>query len=433
MTEGEKIEILVYPEKRYSSDFVLGNLCGNKKFLDHIVNNSRFWNDQFKKQGIDVNSFHSISQLYKLPVLTREMVMELGEEIYVERKDQAAFSFRYSSGTTGLPLKTRTYEQDFMAATFPYYFRNPKFEYDHVIDFLSRRSVVMLGKPGDMRILSNDFVHYIFPSLTLSDLDDGAVRSEIYEKIEEAGPVMLFGFSSLILRFVHGVQEDKKKLPIYAIKLSSDYISSDDRLFIEEITGAIIINVLSSTGAGMIGFECSRDLDKFHVNSERLILEIIDGDGLKTELDEEGEMIVTAFDRTGTPMIRRALGDSGKMVSGRCGCGVKLPLFEFRGRQGDETILPSGKKLRSVMLYYFINEAKLGARTRQYQIHQENPDRIKISIVPREHFTVSNEVELRLALSKFFEGEKMIIDIEYVKNISPGAGGKYHMFVPMKK
>src|SRR3989344_1767850 len=234
MTEGEKIEILVYPEKRYSSDFVLGNLCGNKKFLDHIVNNSRFWNDQFKKQGIDVNSFHSISQLYKLPVLTREMVMELGEEIYVERKDQAAFSFRYSSGTTGLPLKTRTYEQDFMAATFPYYFRNPKFEDDHVIDFLSRRSVVMLGKPGDMRILSNDFVHYIFPSLTLSDLVDG-------------------------------VQEDKKKLPIYAIKLSSDYISSDDRLFIEEITGAIIINVLSSTGAGMIGFECSRDLDKFHV------------------------------------------------------------------------------------------------------------------------------------------------------------------------
>ena len=461
MTKEDKVNYLVSPEILFPTDLQRGNLLGNKMFIEameqylniltesqywpleqleeiqnmrlrklvsNISNYSVFWKNYFDKHKFLPNTAN-ITDLSRLPILRRTDLLAFGNKIYIKPRYANEHSFiRYSSGTTGVPIKISFSEQE-MLIEIACLFRHPVFEKVSLKQILSRKPFVVLGLPGFSYICRRDFFSSVFPSITTYDLDDIKIRKEIYNSIIAASPAILVGFGSLVAKLAYWVAEDKVSLPLLAIRISSESISVIERNLIEKNFNAPVINILSGNGHITIGFECPINSGRFHVNSESVILEIVN-DG-NTENDE-GELVATALTYMLTPRIRWAHNDNGRILPETCPCDRTLPLFEFHGRRGYEIALPSGRRLRWILLHTSLMRAGLGRLSKQIQIIQDRTDNLRILIVPRLPFSDSDELNIRLACTTLFNNEKINIEIKYVNEIIQN-GRKPKFFIPLSE
>jgi len=86
-----------------------------------------------------------------------------------------------------------------------------------------------------------------------------------------------------------------------------------------------------------------------------------------------------------------------------------------------------------IHFHNILMEHGLGYKSRQMQIIQNALDNLRILVVPRKRLNDQEEINMRLALTSLFEGEKINIEIEYVESISLGNGNKPRLFVPLSE
>lgn len=464
----KKIQRIVSPEKFFPPDIRLGNLLGNKPFIESLVScveilresqfwskdlvqhiqverlkkligyisqHSQFWADYLKNHNFLPDSSQPLEMLRLLPVLNRRILLDWGDKICVLTPDrQENVITRYTSGTGGIPMKVVVDQTEYIIAGLAYRFRHPAFDGVSTVELLRRKFVVVLGLPGDRHLFLPDFTHQLFHPLVSSDLEHFSVRDAIYKKIREVGPAMLIGYASLVSKFAQGVADDKIALPLFAVRTSSEGIPLADRIFINQVLKAPVVNAISTNETRLIGFECPENMDKFHMNSERIILEVVDEKGIPVPDGQEGDFVVTVLDHTVTPIIRYAINDTGRIVPGNCPCGRTLPLFEFYGRRDSHLRLPSGRTVKVLYLHDTLREVDgLWAKAIQLQVRQESLDRVRLLILPKRPLSQREEANIRLSLIKLCFGEKIKIDIDYVENISAALGRKPQFFVPLNE
>jgi len=87
--------------------------------------------------------------------------------------------------------------------------------------------------------------------------------------------------------------------------------------------------------------------DGLHINADQGILEVIDPEtGLLLPDGEEGEMVVTMFQREAMPLIRYRVGDLGRIMPHEtCACGRTLPKISYVKGRVSQRISIGGKKI----------------------------------------------------------------------------------------
>ena len=466
MTDAQKLDFLISPEKYFPTEVSRGKLLGNVQFIESTVKygdllaesqywerkkietiqverlrkltgsialSSEFWSKTFIEHGFPVETA-ALTDLCKLPVLDRTTIHKLGDALYVNPLLADGDTYqRTSSGTTGIPLKLIYNEREMIIGFIALIFRHPVFEKINLAELLKRKPFVNLGMPGFWHICKDDFFERTFQSISVLDLEKPEVRREIYKSIERAKPAILVGYASLIARLAYWVSKDNISLPLIAIRITSEPITLEEQGLIFKHLNAPIVNMLSGNGTGFVGFECSGNLGKFHLNSESMILETVDEHGSILKNGEEGELVISAFMFTLTPIIRYAHNDMGKIISEQCVCGRTLPLFEFHGRRGYEIVLPDGKKLRMMHLYGVLWQNGLGKKSKQIQIIQNSKNSLQIIIVPRKPFSEYEEGGIYKSLAALFKENNMNFEIKYADSISPGKGRKPCLFIPLSE
>lgn len=467
MTKQEKIEHLISPENFFPADVRLGSLLGNKPFIDAvehyrdilsesstwskaqiehiqiqrvrnlfscISNRSPFWADYLVKYGVNPEKLSSLDDLKRLPVLRKDSLVSFGNKIYLSPlfEELPIFSI-FSAGTVGMPFKM-LYSERQKIISIPFLFRHPPFQKQTLRQILSRKSFVVLGLSGFRNLYEKDFFNHVFTSLQPSDLYKKGVREKIYNKIREAAPTLLAGYGSLIAGLARVVAEDRIKLPLYGVRITSEPISLIERELIKQVFEVPLVENYHNSIGGNIGFSCPRKEGFFHVNSEAVILEALDENGIPVPEGEEGELVATSTAWTITPVIRCSLNDVGSLFLHKCFCGSNLPLVKFSGRRGYEIILPSGRKIRMIHIYSsLMANAGLGRLAKQFQIIQNCIDNLLLLIVPRKKVSDTDEIKIRLAITELFDGEKMNIEIKCVDVIPSSHGHKLSMFVPLSE
>lgn len=114
------------------------------------------------------------------------------------------------------------------------------------------------------------------------------------------------------------------------------------RVRIEQISGIAAHDIYGLTeiaGPGVAGnCEFSHGL---HVWEDHFYPEIVDPDTLEVLPDgEEGELVFTTLDRTGTPMVRYRTRDLSRLQAGACACGRTMRVMDrIRARSDDMLII----------------------------------------------------------------------------------------------
>lgn len=188
--------------------------------------------------------------------------------------------------------------------------------------------------------------------------------------------------------------------------------------------GLRVTDIYSANEVGNIAFRCERG--SLHVQSESLLVEILDERWRPCAPGETGRLVVTALHNLATPLIRYDLGDYATPGE-PCGCGRGLPVIrQVRGRVRSLVETPDGRRFWPVEL----GKVRRVPAIRQAQFVQSAIDTIRLNFVSDQPLTTGEEGQaaeaVRAALGYPFKVELVRVD-----EIPRGPTGKFEEFMSL--
>ncbi len=341
-----------------------------KKLKETLIlakENSTYYKSKYT--NINIHDIKTLDELSKIPILTKEELIENVNEIHTNLKFHKQF-LATTSGTSGQSLKFyRNEEADsFNRAAiqrgYSWHDVNPwdrnGYFWGFSFSFSSKIKNRILDK------LQNRFRIFSFEEKSLKNF---------IKKTKNA--IYVQGYSSMIYQtavLINKLNLEKPK-NIKLVKGTSEKIFDSYQEEIKKAFGLKMVSEYGATEAGIIGFEC--DNGNIHINMEGVYVEEINN-----------EIFVTNLQLKSFPIIRYKLGDYISLAprNEECTCGKKhLIIKEITGRVG-ENIYGKQNLYPSLYLYYiFKNISKKENINLNYQVLQEEKGKLV--------FLIQNQIE----------------------------------------
>lgn len=235
--------------------------------------------------------------------------------------------------------------------------------------------------------------------------------------IQRYRPVLLQGYASVLAEVARAVIENRLAMPktLLGVYSTAEVLTEAQRRRMQQAFGCKVFNQYGSREIPNIACECSHG--KLHVFTDMVFLE-------SRKIDDENRLLLTSLTNRLMPMIRYAIGDSGRLLEGECDCGLPFPLMEMDlCRQNDLIRTSSGK---TVHPSYFNRLLYGQMQIRQYQWVQRDLDQLELNLVapPLGSETLASlEASIRRDV-----GARMVLKVHYLDDIPRTVSGK-HRFV----
>jgi phenylacetate-CoA ligase len=241
--------------------------------------------------------------------------------------------------------------------------------------------------------------------------------SEQLARVEERAPLYLNTLPSNLLRLAMEARKQEKDISIPVIISVAEYLPPEVRRLAEETFGSRIVDVFSSSEAGVTAIQCPMS-GQYHVQSELVLVEVLGADGQPSMPGETGEIVVTPFYNYATPVIRYRTGDYA--IQGEpCPCGRSLPtLTEILGRKEHLFLYPDGSRRRPPIDHVRLTEM-IGHDV--WQLSQETPTKLVFRYAAPASALDSGRLQKKVSerVSDDFE-----IAVEECQDIPLTSGGK---------
>ncbi len=307
-----------------------------KKLLMHAVKNSKFYSELYA--GVDVESFTSVEDLKKLPLVDKEMLRKNIKDVITQTDGTVE---EHTGGTTGKSLVVRHRVEDSMRrmATLDHFKARVGFEH------LQMKRATFNGKhivpPGQK---SKVFWRYnracrqmIYSSFFLTEEN----IPHYLDSLNRFKPDALDGFFTCMLDLANYMKRKgiKPGFQLKAIFPTSETLTQTGRELLEEVFSCKVYDQYASSEGAPFVMDCPQQHLHMDLSS-----------GVFEHFGEGDEVLVTSFTTYATPLIRYRIGDS--MVFAKegetCPCGMQAPLVEgIQGRRLDFLYTPKGAKVNA--------------------------------------------------------------------------------------
>ncbi len=184
-------------------------------------------------------------------------------------------------------------------------------------------------------------------------------------------------------------------------------------------------DVYSSNETGIIAFQC-RERGKLHVQSEAVLVEIVDDRGRLCSSGQSGRVIISMLHNLAMPIIRYEIGDYAT-VGEPCECGRPHPVIEkVLGRVRNLVTTPKGERFWPVAL----GRMRTVSSIQQVQFVQVALDRIEVRVRLERPLTLAEE-KSAIDITRDVLGYPFHVDIKPVDAIERGPSGKFEEFLSL--
>ncbi len=388
------------------------------RLVRRSIENSSFYRERLGSLVKPERGLTSLADLSRLPLLTREDIQEHADEILIPVDDTVYADS--SGGSTGKPVN----------------FYHDK-HYRHFANGLHRlflswlelsdgdRTAVFWGADRDFGEMSwRDKLRSKLDrvmALNSFNVDDDTMKAFL-EKLQHFSPTYIYGYaSSLELAAQHILRHEIKIRP-KAVRSSAEMLYENQRELIEKAFDCKVYNFYGSREVNNLAAECPAG-EGLHVMASGRIVEVVDETGRPLPPGEIGYLAVTDLTNLSFPFIRYIIGDMGSLRSARCSCGRNYPLLENIAGRASDIITIGGKYIHGE---YFTHLFYGMPAVRQFQVVQEEPDRIVIKIVGSNDAVDSDDITKKIHQRV---GQPITVDIVFVKEIPTLKSGKYRFTV----
>lgn len=407
--------------------FQLDNI---NRVLQLATKRSSFYRNYYASMGIDVGYMSSLSDIKKLPTISRQVVIENTDEMLVVKKDRVDIDYVTTGGTGGVPMR---FYIDSGRSSIEYAYLNAGW---NRIGFklgdtkaVLRGRVVSSGSSTSSHRLHDPLLreHY-YSSFHLSDtnVEDYLIH------IGTLGPCFLHIYPSTAYLLARHVRKSGAKAPanILGILAESEIVYEEQREFVKSVFGCPYFSSYGHSEKLVAAAECERT-GHYHFWPTYGLVELLDEDGNEiTERGKVGEIVATGFMNVAMPFIRYRTGDRAEYVGEHCeACGrVGKVVSNIRGHNIQELLVA---KDRSLIPWSAVNmHDDTFDNVMQFQFFQDRPGFATIRVVVRDHFDSYDVSKIEQNFTRKF-GDRLSAKVEVVPRIELTDRGK-SVFVDQK-
>lgn len=376
---------------------------------------SRLYREKMDRAGVRPEDIRSLSNLRKLPFLTKEELRGRPRALLAcDPRDIALI--QVSTGTTGG-------EEIYIEYTLSDYLAN---------DLTPRYSTLFPVAPGDVCL---DALPYEMSTAGLAfhkTFMDGygaavipagkggaySTPEKTVKVISDLRPNIAVTSPSWAIILAEAAAKAGFALPSLGMKrmwLTGEGCSPALRGRIERLWGSPASFFYGSLECGVLGMECEAQ-EGYHLPEAHVILEVVDPrTGEPLPEGEIGELVVTALLRFDSPLLRFRTGDMGFIVLAPCRCGSPLSRFHMRGRAVDQLTV-AGRSLSPIYLEeLLLRMPEVGP---WYEIVAPRKDASRLAIRAEPAVPFTPDAALAAALSAKISGAAGFpIDVDLVARL----------------
>lgn len=363
---------------------------------------------------------HALSDL---PLLTRHELVDNYDRLKSESipREHGNVAEARTSGSTGTPvrlLKTRFLQLLWNAITL----RDHRW---HRRDLSTTFAAIRMARTGE---------HESWGPATAGLVQTGRsftldVRADIdaqLEWLQRLRPSYLLTYPSNASALAAAALDRKLEMHrLREVRTMGELLTPEIRQACHDAWGTPLVDLYSAEEVGYVALQCP-DSEHYHVQSEALLVEVLDDRGEPAPPGETGRLVVTDLHNFAMPLIRYDIGDYAE-VGAPCRCGRGLPVLRrIVGRARNMLVAADGRRYWPTFGQRSFFEIAPGLR--QHQFVQTAPDFVEARLVVSGVLTDSQSQALRALIeSKLPAG--MRVGIVQVESLARGAGGKYEDFV----
>jgi len=351
-------------------------LSALKKLVKHAYANSEYYKNKLDGMGISPEDIISLSDLQKLPIFTKQDLLDNSDKMQIKDGFDKLF-YCETSGSTGEPFVWYR-DSEWDSATRATILRG--YSWFNVKPW--EKNGYFWGFSFDNKSKSKvkvlDFLLNRFRVFSYSDKEIHKFAKKLRRaKYLEGYSSMIYEIAKIINKNNHTVNFNLKMVKGTSEKIYEKYQDEVMKAF-----GKKIISEYGAAETGIIAFECP--YGNMHICMENVIVEEIDGDAIITNLVSNS-----------LPIIRYKLGDAITLGHDtECACGMKHEVVtNVLGRVG-KVIQGTNQTYPSLTLYYVFKNMVIKYDTKLiYQAVQHEKGKLMINLADKASPEIAEKIK----------------------------------------
>ena len=404
--------------------------------IRHAGRNVPFYKNHLQQAGINPDADLTEDVWRHLPVLTRRDIQQHGSELHAVNYPSAhgGFAEATSGGSTGIPVRVRKTAVESLLWNAAH-IREMLW---HNIDpggtiarvrgmppHFTAQQQAEVRSPSGLRL--DDWgppYNLLWPTGPMVVTDYAVPIAQQAEFLHRLRPNYVLINPSTLRLLVSQCRTEGITLPtVRAFWTSNEMLDQELRQLTREVLCKPIIDNYTSAECGYMALQCPT-CDQYHVQSEIVLLEILDEHNRPCPPGQVGRVVVTPLHNFAMPLLRYAVGDEAEPGS-PCACGRGLPVLRrIVGRSIDYLLSPSGERRRVNFRYALAAIAAI----REYQVAQVGLDEIEVRLVIARPLTDAERAQVEALMAAEFGGE-FRIELAFPASIARTEAGKLRTFV----
>ncbi|MEI6255191.1 MAG: hypothetical protein WCQ77_00955 [Planctomycetota bacterium] len=157
-------------------------------------------------------------------------------------------------------------------------------------------------------------------------LDYRATIAAFIKALCDIAPDYVCTFPSLLFEILRRARQDQISLPpLKEAVVVGEASPPELSTLCREVWNAPLSSTYTAGEAGAIAYQCLEE-GRWHIQSEKLIVEVLDAAGRPCAAGETGDVVLTPLHNFAMPLLRYEIGDLATVGSGPCRCGRMLPV-----------------------------------------------------------------------------------------------------------
>lgn len=293
-----------------------------KDLLNYISTYSPFYQDLFKREKIKLSSIHTLDDLNRIPVTTKDDLQQRNHD-FLCVPEEKIIDYITTSGTQGDPVTFAMTDKDL-----------DRLAYNEAISFTcadgSASDIYQLMTTIDRRFMAGLAYFLGIRKMGASIVRVGNGIPELqWDTIRRIKPNAIVTVPSFILKVIEYAESrniDYRSSSIRKAVCIGEPLRNTDLTFntlgkkINEKWPIQLFSTYASTEMSTSFTECSEGIGGHH-HPELIIVEFLDGNDQPVKQGEMGEVTVTTLGVEGMPLLRFKTGDVCIHYNEPCRCG----------------------------------------------------------------------------------------------------------------
>jgi len=391
--------------------------------LRHAFEHVPFHRERLAAAGYEPGRELTTGDLRSLPRMTRADIQAHGEALRSRQvpSEHGRIAMGETSGSTGAPI--RHYGTDL--TQFFWHACTLREHLWHRRDAAAKLAAIRKNMRDEQLPTWGPPTELVFqtgPSVTLDIGNDLDTQLDWLQR--QAPNYLITNAYNLYWLARRSIERGLRLHSLRQVRCFGGTFPDDARQVIRRAWDVSLADIYTAEEVGYIAFQCPEH-DHYHVQSENLMVEILDAAGRPCPPGVIGRVVLTTLHNFAMPLVRYEIGDYAE-AGAPCPCGRGLPVItRILGRERNMLTLPDGKQRWPSFLSEKWSHA---APVRQLQMVQRSRESIDVNVVAERGLTEQEKNSLIAALQGCL-GHPFAMEVRQLAEIPRSASHKFEDFV----